>query len=134
MLGCVVQTTSDEEVCPARLRVVMKHHRGELMMILVYTSTHTAQGSGLTVTVNPSQNTTCMIHRTPYTWCVTNNSAKCPEQAADGWQVPSTRDNSNLVFLLVERAIRVESSVGLAHSGRASHPHFHYEWLQYGLI
>lgn len=33
MLGGVVQTTSDEEVCPARLFVVMKHHSGELMMI-----------------------------------------------------------------------------------------------------
>lgn len=103
---------------------------------LVYTSTHTAQGSGLTVTINPSQNTTCVIHRmapiTPYTWFVTDNSAKCPEQAADGWQVPFTRDDSNLVFLLVESAIWVESSVGLAHNGRASHQHI--QWLQYGLI
>lgn len=101
---------------------------------LVYTSSHTAQTSGLTVAVNPSQNTTCVTHCTalipPYTWFVTKNSAKFPERTADGWQVVSfTRDNSNLVFLLAEGAIRVESSVGLAHNGRASHPHDHYEWL-----
>lgn len=33
MLRSVVQTTSDEEVCPVRLCVVMKHHSGELMMM-----------------------------------------------------------------------------------------------------
>ena len=33
MLGSVVQTICDEDVCPVRPCVVMKHHSGELMMI-----------------------------------------------------------------------------------------------------
>lgn len=33
MLGDVFHTTSDENVCPTRECVVMKHHSGELMMI-----------------------------------------------------------------------------------------------------
>ena len=68
----------------------------------------------------------------PYTWFVTDNAAKCPEHAADGWQVPDSRDN--LVFFLVESAMRFESSVGLAPNGRVSHSHNHHEWLQYGVI
>lgn len=69
----------------------------------------------------------------PYTWFVTSKSDQ-HKQTGNSWQVPSARDNSHLFFLLIEGAIRVESSVDLAHNGQASRPHHHYQRLQYGLI
>lgn len=121
MLGSVVQTICDEDVCPVKAVCGDETPQRGVNDDFVNTSSHTAQDSGLTVTVNCSQNTTWMMHHkapiTPHTWLVTDKSDDCPEQANDGCQVPFIRDNSNLAFLLVDGAIRVESSVALANNG-----------------
>lgn len=88
MLRRVFHKTSDDDVCLKSLCADETPQRG-VNDDFIYTSSHTAQGLGLTVTVHLNQKTTCMTHCTApiihYMWFMTDNWAKRPEQAADDW-------------------------------------------------
>lgn len=138
MLRRVFHKTSDDDVCLKSLCADETPQRG-VNDDFVYTSSHTAQGLGLTVTVHLSQKPLVWhIARHPSfitcgLWLITGPNAQ--NRLLTTGRSPIRGAGLNLVFLFsAESGMRFESSVGLAHNSRVSHPHDHYEWLQYGLI